>query len=104
MSYNKKNIYSLNIITATLLFGCGGSGGSETTIIPENQPAPIAPASQPAPIASSPSLVSSTGVITGFGSVYLDGVRYLTDNADININGNSGADVSLLKVGMHKRR
>ena len=100
MSYNKKKIYSLNIITATLLFGCGGSGGSETTIIADNQPAPIAPPSQPAPIASSPSLVSSTGVITGFGSVYVDGVRYLTDNADININGNSGADVSLLKVGM----
>ncbi|MBA6293111.1 hypothetical protein H4J58_08310 [Colwellia sp. MB3u-70] len=96
MSYNKKKIYSLNIITATLLFGCGGSGGSETTITP----APIAPPSQPAPIASSPSLVSSTGVITGFGSVYLDGVRYLTDSADININGNSGSDVSLLKVGM----
>lgn len=79
-----------------MLLGCGGSGGSETTITP----APIAPPSQPAPIASSPSLVSSTGVITGFGSVYVDGVRYLTDNADININGNSGADVSLLKVGM----
>ncbi|MBA6265362.1 DUF5666 domain-containing protein [Colwellia sp. Bg11-12] len=94
MSYNKKKIYSLNIITATLLFGCGGSGGSETTITP-------APPSQPEPIASSPSLVSSTGVITGFGSVYVNGVRYLTDNADININGNSGADVSLLKVGMH---
>ena len=97
MSYSKKKIYSLNIITATLLFGCGGSGGSETTITP----APIAPPSQPAPIASSPSSVSSTGVITGFGSVYLDGIRYLTDNADININGNSGSDVSLLKVGMH---
>jgi hypothetical protein len=92
MSYSKKKIYSLNIITATLLFGCGGSGGSETT---------IAPPSQPAPISSSPSLVSSTGVITGFGSVYVDGVRYLTDNADISINGNSGSDVSLLKVGMH---
>ncbi len=83
MSYNKKIIYSLNIITATLLFGCGGS---ETT---------------PSLVSSTPSLVSSTGVITGFGSVYVDGVRYLTDNADISINGNSGSDVSLLKVGMH---
>lgn len=83
MSYNKKMIYSLNIITATLLFGCGGS---ETT---------------PSLVSSTPSLVSSTGVITGFGSVYVDGVRYLTDNADISINGNSGSDVSLLKVGMH---
>lgn len=83
MSYNKKMIYSLNIITATLLFGCGGS---ETTS---------------SLVSSTPSLVSSTGVITGFGSVYVDGVRYLTDNADISINGNSGSDVSLLKVGMH---
>jgi flagellar motor protein MotB len=88
MSYSKKKIYSLNIITATLLFGCGGS---ETTITPDIQPATIS---------SSPGLVSSTGVITGFGSVYVDGVRYITDNADININGNSGSDVSLLKVGM----
>ena len=88
MSYSKKKIYSLNIITATLLFGCGGS---ETTITPDNQPATIS---------SSPSLVSSTGVITGFGSVYVDGVRYITDNADININGKSGSNVSLLKVGM----
>ncbi|MFT7007592.1 MAG: hypothetical protein ACJAXJ_002117 [Colwellia sp.] len=89
MSYSKKKFYSLNIITATLLFGCGGS---ETTITPDIQPATIS---------SSPSLVSSTGVITGFGSIYVDGVRYITDNADININGNSGSDVSLLKVGMH---
>jgi hypothetical protein len=88
MSYSKKKIYSLNIITAILLFGCGGS---ETTITPDNQPATIT---------SSPSLISSTGVITGFGSVYVDGVRYITDNADIKINGNSGSDVSLLKVGM----
>ena len=88
MSYSKKKLYSLNIITATLLFGCGGS---ETTITPDIQPATIS---------SSPSLVSSTGVITGFGSIYVDGVRYITDNADININGNSGSDVSLLKVGM----
>jgi predicted RNA-binding protein len=88
MSYSKKKIYSLNIITATLLFGCGGS---ETTITPDIQPATIS---------SSPSLVSSTGVITGFGSIYVDGVRYITDNADININGKSGSDVSLLKVGM----
>lgn len=91
MSQSKKVIYSLNIITATLLLGCGGSSEESVVTLPQQE------------LVANPSSskVSSAGVITGFGSVYVDGVKYNTDAADININGKSGSDISSLKVGMH---
>jgi len=91
MSQSKKVIYSLNIITATLLLGCGGSSEESIVTLPQQE------------LVANPSSskVSSAGVITGFGSVYVDGVKYNTDAADININGKSGSDISSLKVGMH---
>ncbi len=41
----------------------------------------------------------TSGVITGFGSVYVNGVRFSTDNATISIDG-TPMDESALKVGM----
>ena len=44
--------------------------------------------------------VTSAGTITGFGSVYVNGTRYITDNSNIIHNGTSGTDEANLKVGM----
>lgn len=82
-------MFSLNLITATILFGCGGSDNTAT-----------APIQQPIGVIPTTNTVSATGVITGFGSVYVDEVRYLTDTADISINGSSRSNITALKVGM----
>ncbi len=42
---------------------------------------------------------SSTGVITGFGSIFINGVEYETDQASFVVDGVAG-DESLLKLGM----
>ena len=44
--------------------------------------------------------LKSTGVITGFGSVYVNGTRYITDTSNIIHNATDGAAASSLKVGM----
>ncbi|MDT0618774.1 DUF5666 domain-containing protein [Salinisphaera sp. P385] len=42
--------------------------------------------------------IEGTGVVTGFGSVFVDGVEFSTDEVNIQINGESG-DESDLRVG-----
>jgi hypothetical protein len=42
----------------------------------------------------------TTGVVTGFGSVIVDGIRYDVDRADIRLDGASGARATDLRVGM----
>lgn len=59
--------------------GCGGSGSASTS--------------------SSDKAVSSTGIITGFGSVYVNGVKFNTTSTSVSIDGASGTE-SQLKVGM----
>ncbi len=46
------------------------------------------------------SSVVTEGVITGFGSVYVNGQRYSSDNADINVGNANAADESQLRMGM----
>ena len=38
---------------------------------------------------------TTSGVITGFGSVYINGVEYETDNASITIDGSQSAETNL---------
>ncbi|WP_417435950.1 DUF5666 domain-containing protein [Idiomarina abyssalis] len=44
--------------------------------------------------------VVSEGVITGFGSVYVNGKRYRSENAEIAVGNSPAADEAQLKVGM----
>jgi len=80
---NTKNIGKLGLfITLALSAGlimaaCGGGG---------NTP-------------GSASLTTS-GIITGFGSIWVNGVEYETDNADFIINGVSGGSQADLKIKM----
>ena len=86
-----------SILAAALLLstqvGCGGGGGSSSD----------SPATPTNPPTSSPSPSSSTqtvsGTITGFGSVFVNGRRYDTDDAEIFIDGASAAEDDL-SIGM----
>ena len=69
-------VLSLSILLAS---GCGGGGSSETS--------------------SSGASAVSRGIITGFGSVYVNGVRYHTDGTKFTVDDDKG-DESDLKVGM----
>lgn len=79
--------YSLLVLAMSgVLAACGGSddtpdnGGGDNT--------------------GSTTTVVTEGVITGFGSVYVNGQRYTSDNANIDVGNNTSADESMLRVGM----
>ena len=62
-----------------LLLGCGGVGQDGTGAAPESQ---------------------STGVINGFGSVIVNGIRLDVTGAQISVDGTPGATQADLRVGM----
>jgi len=83
---------TLAIISSHLLYACGGGGDTSSNITP------IPPST--APTSPTVSTVIKTGVVTGFGSVYVDGQRFTTDNTSFTINGQAGQSIEQLKVGM----
>jgi hypothetical protein len=85
----------LSMITSSVLFGltlvgCGGGASSDNNITP------VTPTPTPTP----DPVVIKTGIITGFGSIHIDGKRYLTDNAEFTVNGQAGSNIDQLHVGM----
>lgn len=72
------------VLGASLILasGCGGGSGSSS-----------------AGTATTGSSVASRGIITGFGSVYVNGVEFFTDDARISIDDDMGKE-SELRVGM----
>jgi len=85
------------IFTALLtifLTACGGGSSSSTPTPPVVVPPP------PPPPAPSPKLTAITGVITGFGSVFVNGVEYETDSSEVSTDDNSSASESDLQIGM----
>ncbi len=83
------------ILTTNLLASCGGGGGSQV-----DQDSPISTTPDTSTGTTPPAIIIKTGFITGFGSIYIDGQRYLTDTSTISVNNQLGQDVSSLKVGM----
>ncbi|TDP40195.1 hypothetical protein DEU29_10295 [Idiomarina aquatica] len=85
-----KSLIALTVTTA--LTACGGSDSSDTNV------------SNPPPgddnTGSTTTTVYTEGVITGFGSVYVNGQRYRSENADIALANNPAATEGDLKVGM----
>ncbi len=75
----KLKITCLAVAAALGLTACGGGGSSsgESTLTTSN----------------------ITGVITGFGSVYVDGIEYETDNANFTLDGVAGTE-NQLAIGM----
>ncbi|MCW8935701.1 MAG: DUF5666 domain-containing protein [Gammaproteobacteria bacterium] len=71
-SLNKTLLAASIAAAITMLNACGGGDSSQ-------------------PVGSN----STVGVITGFGSVYVNGVKYETDRASINIDGKQSIETSL---------
>ena len=75
---------SMALIVSLTLSACGSSGGSaDATAVP-----------------SSATAKSAVGPITGFGSVYVNGVEYDTNGASYDVDDASASDDSALAVGM----
>lgn len=84
-----KSIIALAL--STTLAACGGSDSSDDNV------------SNPPPgddNSGSSTTVYTEGVITGFGSVYVNGQRYRSENANIATGNNPAATEGDLKVGM----
>ena len=69
------------IATALVLSGCGGGGGGGSSST------------------DSVDTISSRGVITGCGSMYVTGVKYDTDDAEFDVDDDTTSDQSALRVG-----
>jgi hypothetical protein len=65
------------LVLATLAAGCSGGGGEQRLDAPDSTDA------------------FAYGAITAFGSVFVNGVRYDTSEADFTIDGQSGTQASL---------
>jgi hypothetical protein len=78
------------VLSSHLLIACGGSNTIKQTS------APVSPVTPP----PSDALVIKSGIVTGFGSIYVDGQRFLSDNAQFTVNGQEGQSIDSLKVGM----
>lgn len=81
------------LLVALLLTSCGGGGGSGTDANIQSDPVGSTPT-------DSAPLKISTGAITGFGGVFVNGVEYETDAAEIVMNDNTQAGESDLHIGM----
>ena len=79
------------VAAALGLAACGGGGGGGTASQPPTS-------SNPPPATSTK--VSASGVITGFGSVYVNGVRYDTSAADIEFEDEGRKSEDALRLGM----
>lgn len=73
--------------TALTVAGCGGGGGGNSTAI---QPPP-----EPPPIGGIEGTGLAVGVISGFGSVIVNGVRYDTSDATITVDDSPGSESDL---------
>lgn len=90
-----KPSFLLSTLTFTIILaGCGGNSSSS------NNPSVNSPVVPVVPVVPTVSKVIKTGTITGFGSIYIDGKRYITDNAAVTTNGNTGRSITDLSVGM----
>ena len=82
MKINDLRNFTLAGVAAAVMMGCGGSGDSSTS-------------------ASGGSTgITTVGAITGFGSVYVNGVKFETESAEYEVEDESAFDDSALKVGM----
>jgi len=79
------------VISSLVLSACGGGGGSGSapTAPPPSGNVPPPPAAE---------TITTVGAITGFGSVFVNGVRYDTSSATVTLDDSPGVE-SDLRVG-----
>lgn len=86
MNSNTQSRITACFMTAALITACGGGSGDDTiagidgTGSPNNQPSASA---------------TAYGTVTGFGSVFVNGVRFETDSAEFDIDGTIGTQNDL---------
>ncbi len=85
----------LMLIMSTLLFFITACGGSS-----DESPPPIIETPNPPPPTPTTAITSTTGVITGFGSVFVNGVEYETDTTHVSTDDQESANETDLEVGM----
>jgi hypothetical protein len=76
-------IAALLLTVVLIVFACGGGGGGTTTAG-----------------GGVSGTGSSTGTVTAFGSIFVNGIEYDTTSAEITVNGNKNATQDDLKIGM----
>ncbi len=93
-TFIKSSILGIAVLTLTACGGGGGGGGVSSAATP-------APAPAPDPEPQSPAVAAdfTRGVITGFGSVFINGTRFTTDSAEFS-KDDSPSSQDDLKVGM----
>lgn len=95
--------FLIKVFVLLLFSACGGgSSGERASLLGDSAQASAADSSNQTSTGDNgkPSAVTRVGVITGFGSVIVNGVRYNTDAAEVLVNGVSVADLQDLRVGM----
>ena len=83
-----KYLFGLFMSLPLWLAGCGGGGGGTDTV---------------SAITPSSTVAVSSGTITGFGSVFVNGVNFNTDNASVFRGDDQLNDVRELEIGMMVR-
>lgn len=76
------------VLLISVLCSCGGGGGSSVASLGDDGGGGIGGTG-----------LTSSGAINGFGSIFVNGVEFETDTAEIIIDGESSAD-SALRLGM----
>lgn len=86
----KHKISVLTLAVTSMLAGCGGGGGEQ---VPVNQNVAVTPPAKT-------TTVTTNGIISGFGSVVVNGVHYSTNSTTISTDDNQQAAEQELAVGM----
>ena len=92
--------FSVLLLCGSSLIGltaCGGSGGNSSSTATPVAVVPPPPPPPPAP-SSNATKITVTGPIDGFGSVIVNGVRYDTGEADVEVGDDAG-NITDLSVG-----
>ena len=81
---------TLIFCSSIILMSCGGGSSNSSSDSSNNPPPPVI----------EPPTTNTTGVITGFGSVFVNGVKFETSTTEISTDDNDAASESDLQVGM----
>lgn len=88
MNLSQIKIIAMLLLLSTLISCGGGGGGSSVASTGEESGGGIGGSG-----------VTSSGTINGFGSIFVNGVEFETDTAEILLDGNNSTD-SALRLGM----
>lgn len=89
----------VTILISLLIAGCGGGGGGSDSLA-SIESGDSAPQNDAQTGADQGVPVVTTGVITGFGSVFVNGVEFETDGATVSTDDDDNASEDDLEVGM----